>query len=263
MAQRPRLPLEEEAAIERAKEHIHRHATVTWELLFQPYPPSSSERRKPASLQLQLKEYSCALFDVGAQYYIKHSPDEATLRSWLESVAAVIESEVMQETDTAWHEFHCPKSERSLAISQGLAARLDYWIDKAGTDFAVAMLRAQGVLDESTKIMRGILGPSKASMVPATLQTIQPPQIRSEPKPKSKRTADESFPRRATWLQDRLKERGWHKNRLADFDGPDRKTAQRILDGLPVREEVLEKIVTALNKKKVGKPISLLDIPYD
>ena len=263
MAQRPELPLEEEAAIERDREHILEIAKAMWPLLFAQYLPNSSERPKPANLQLQLREYSCALLDAEAQYYMKHSPDDATLRSWLEFAATSIESQVLKETDSPRHEFHCTSAERKFAIMQALSARVEFWIDEAGKDFAVAMRRAQGVLDESTKIMRGILGTQKPSVVPATLQTVQPQQIGSEPKPKSKRTANESFPRRAKWLQDRLKERGWHKNRLADFGGPDRKTAQRVLDGIPVREEVLEKLVTALNKKKVEKLISLLDVPYD
>jgi hypothetical protein len=261
MAQRPQLPLQEEAEIERAREHLLGLAKATWPLLFPQFPPHSSDRPKPANLQLQLREYSCALLDLEAQYYMKRSPDDATLRSWLESAATSIESAVLKETESPRHEFHCTKTDRRLAIMDALSARVEFWINKAGTDFAVAMLRAQGVLDESTKIMRGILGTPKPSVVPATLLSTQPPQISSESK--QKRATHETFPHRGKWLRDRLKERGWNKNHLSGFGGPDRKTVQRVLDGFAVREEVLEKLVTALNKKKVDKVINLLDIPYD
>jgi hypothetical protein len=71
------------------------------------------------------------------------------------------------------------------------------------------------------------------------------------------------FPHRALWLRDRLKERAWDRNDVARLSGPDVKTVQKILDGEFVREGGLEKLVNALNHKKIGKVIRLMDIPSD
>lgn len=71
------------------------------------------------------------------------------------------------------------------------------------------------------------------------------------------------FPNRAKWLKERLKERGWDWNEPNRHGGPDRKTVKKILNGRFVREDMLEKIVVALNRKKVGKTIALLDVPSD
>jgi hypothetical protein len=69
------------------------------------------------------------------------------------------------------------------------------------------------------------------------------------------------FHKRAEWLRVRLRERSWDKNDLASHGGPDRKTVQKILEGYSVREDVLEKLATALSKK-YGK-LTVLDIPLD
>ena len=74
------------------------------------------------------------------------------------------------------------------------------------------------------------------------------------------------FPKRATWLKDRLHERSWNKNDLSRQGGPDRKTVQKILDGQRIREDVLEKVATALCKAPTSKKlptVTLLDIPQD
>ena len=76
----------------------------------------------------------------------------------------------------------------------------------------------------------------------------------------SKRTISE-FPKRADWLQTRLKERAWDENDVQRQGGPDRKTVQKILRGEEVREEVLEKLARALSAKK--NKVDLLDIPSD
>lgn len=70
------------------------------------------------------------------------------------------------------------------------------------------------------------------------------------------------FPNRASWLLDRLRERSWNKHDLARHRGPDRKTTQKVLDGLAVREDVLEKIAKALSSKK-GANVEVTDIPQD
>lgn len=69
------------------------------------------------------------------------------------------------------------------------------------------------------------------------------------------------FPRRATWLRQRLKERGWNQNDPIRHNGPDRKTVIKILHGEPVREDMLEKLAHALSSK-VTKVLPE-DIPSD
>ena len=75
--------------------------------------------------------------------------------------------------------------------------------------------------------------------------------------------ASPAYSTRAKWLQDRLRERAWDRNHPRGFGGPDRKTVQRMLDGLAVSPDSLRKLVIALNKNKIGKRIELLDIPID
>ena len=67
------------------------------------------------------------------------------------------------------------------------------------------------------------------------------------------------FPKRAAWLRDRLAERAWNRNDPLRYRGPDPKTVDKILRGEAVREDVLEKLATALSKK--GEVVNLLNIP--
>lgn len=71
-------------------------------------------------------------------------------------------------------------------------------------------------------------------------------------------------PTRAEWLSDRLRERNWNKHDVGRHNGPDHKTVQKILDGLPVRQDVLGKLAQALSLVSASKKlpsINLLDIP--
>lgn len=68
------------------------------------------------------------------------------------------------------------------------------------------------------------------------------------------------FPNRASWLKDRLRERSWSKHDLSRERGPAHKTVQKVLDGLPVREDILQKIAEALSKRGA---VTVLDIPQD
>ena len=69
------------------------------------------------------------------------------------------------------------------------------------------------------------------------------------------------FPKRASWLKDRLRERSWNKHDLSRQRGPNHKTVQKVLDGFAVREDVLQKVADALSKRH-GQ-VSVLDIPQD
>lgn len=69
------------------------------------------------------------------------------------------------------------------------------------------------------------------------------------------------FPGRAHWLDQRLLERGWSTSDPYQYGGPDRKTVQKIRRGETVRNDVLEKLATALSKTHAK--VSVLDIPQD
>jgi hypothetical protein len=136
MAECPKLPLEAQSAIERAREHIVQHAQVTWDMLFHPIAPGSPQatflgRPKPAGLKLQFQEYSCALLDAEAPHYAKLARDKVDLRSWLKDRSAHIATEVVAEMaiHSAAHDFHCNSSERMNAMLEGLAKRIKYWVD--------------------------------------------------------------------------------------------------------------------------------------
>ena len=74
------------------------------------------------------------------------------------------------------------------------------------------------------------------------------------------------FPHRASWLKDRLHERSWNQHDPHRQGGPDHKTVQKILDGTRVREDVLDKLATALSKASDSKrlpTVTVRDIPQD
>jgi len=66
---------------------------------------------------------------------------------------------------------------------------------------------------------------------------------------------------RASWLKERLRERGWNKHDVERARGPNHKTVQKILDGASVQEDILDKLAKALSKRH--KPVDLLEIPQD
>lgn len=71
------------------------------------------------------------------------------------------------------------------------------------------------------------------------------------------------FANRALWLVARLEERGWNKHQLAAHNGPDHKTTQKILDGLPVGPNVLDKVARALSTKRGVPHVAVTEIPSD
>jgi hypothetical protein len=92
---------------------------------------------------------------------------------------------------------------------------------------------------------------------PARAASVAP----AKPESKSERPRQpiSRSPNRASWLKDRMRERGWSNGDLAKFRGPDRKTIERIIRGEPVRNDVLEKLAEALTSKHAK--VSVLDIP--
>jgi hypothetical protein len=85
---------------------------------------------------------------------------------------------------------------------------------------------------------------------------------------KGSKPSDAQFPKRASWLKKRLAERGWDKHTLKRYGGPEHRTTQKILDGLAVQENVLERVIAGLQSKPTHKGRTLpavaeSDIPND
>jgi hypothetical protein len=68
------------------------------------------------------------------------------------------------------------------------------------------------------------------------------------------------FPRRAKWIEEQMRIRGWSPQVLSENKGPDRKTIRRIQQGLPVRPMTLDRLADALSEK--GK-VTCAGIPSD
>ena len=68
------------------------------------------------------------------------------------------------------------------------------------------------------------------------------------------------FPNRAAWLQAQLDERHWQTPDVRRFNGPDSRTVRKMLEGEPVKQVVLEKLVQALSTKRL---VRLSDVPAD
>jgi hypothetical protein len=92
---------------------------------------------------------------------------------------------------------------------------------------------------------------------PRDAASVQPVTVNSENGTKTK----PQFPKRASWLKDRLLERGWSNSDPSKYHGPDRKTIEKILKGTTVRNDVIERLAKALSSKP--PKVSVLDIPQD
>jgi hypothetical protein len=260
MANGPNLPLEVLASIERAREQILLHAQVTWRMLFLPewglLKDPSPKTPKPASLKLELQQYSLALFDAEAQHYLKYAKDEAELRSWLQPVAARVGDEVARDAFDSSQDVHCSEAERRKAISDALIKRVDHWVGQKQSEI---ISRASGPQREEAapspiRSGSGVRPTHEEEETKRTDDLEIPSDIRTEA------TAEEPpFPHRAAWLKDRLRERGWDHNDPWRHSGPDRKTVLKILAGKQVRADMLEKLAIALSSKR--QKVDLIDIP--
>jgi hypothetical protein len=86
---------------------------------------------------------------------------------------------------------------------------------------------------------------------------LAPPDEPGTKKPTAKRSS-ERYPRRAQWLEEKLEERyPQHGSYDLEIDGgPHHETTARILEGLPVRRQSLQKLAKALS-------VQTIDIPKD
>jgi hypothetical protein len=118
----------------------------------------------------------------------------------------------------------------------------------------LAQTGKQDVSGAESRPASGAIGKSDANISGASEQTVIVAGDKgANPQPK--------FPRRASWLKDRLIERGWGNSDPSTYRGPDRKTIEKILRGQAVRNDVIEKLAAALSRK--SSDVRVLDIPQD
>ena len=131
------LLVDELAAIERCRALVrYDHAPRTWTSLFPPrrepfdfVPPGQEVApAQPAILQVELRDYSCALLDCEAQQYKLHAKDEAEVRSSLEIIAECIQAETIRQTQAHFEGVRCTLAERKKAVSAGLKQRIEHWV---------------------------------------------------------------------------------------------------------------------------------------
>ncbi len=163
----------------------------------------------------------------------------------------------------------------SDSVFRLLTFRGSHWVNESYKRLVQRNEVARQTLDpsEQSGITREFMDTFNARLVSEVrnpLGIVDPPEPQqpiatTEPRSRLTEAAEISatpkFPLRAKWLKDRLKERAWDRNDVARCGGPDVKTVQKILDGEFIREGGLEKLVIALNHKKIDRNITLLDVP--
>jgi hypothetical protein len=146
---------------------------------------------------------------------------------------------------------------------------IDYWIHRVWIHYQSLLSRRASIRDDGTRVLDNLCDCSAAycgqvelkEMYPQ-LRPPAPEQSENEPSlPIRQAITPKTFPNRATWVNDRLKERGWDWNDPYRFGGPDRKTVQKLLAGKYVQIRAIEKLVTALNRRKIGSAVRILDVP--
>jgi hypothetical protein len=137
---RPSFPLETLADIERARDEVFKSAESRFDMLFFSIVPgilfggvlatakNVPLQRKPATLKLQLKEYTSALFDAEARHYLNFKPTDELLCLWLGDLVERINKEVRAIAEDERHSRHCGLQERLSAVTDALAARAQWWL---------------------------------------------------------------------------------------------------------------------------------------
>ena len=256
MSERPKLPLDIQAAIEDTREAVLKKHLADLSLLFTsdsilPISPIHMATPKPAKLKLQIRQFASTLFDIEASRYPQHATSTQQLKDWLNALAVIVEGEVAKELTpfALLHDFHCSAQERSDTITEVLRERIDFWLLTGEHMFVLNVTRG--------KIEPKFSASNKSLMVTSAIQSSDPLVLKR--KINRKRTA--RFPDRAAWLRQRLTERGWDHNRLPQHGGPDRKTVLKILDGGEVNPDVLEKLAKSLSFSTKAPKVTILDIP--
>jgi hypothetical protein len=133
MAECPDLPLEALAAIENEREYISSRLRYKYRLLFDgsyELATSTPFHPKPANLKLELQDYAAALFDAEAEQYPKYAKSENQISLWLGALTLRTTSEISEKLKehAAYHDRHCPASERLQAMETKLSKRVEYWV---------------------------------------------------------------------------------------------------------------------------------------
>lgn len=235
------------------------------------YLPSPSPRMVAADLGLDqsLKVAEGRFREIDCEYWSRWcssgEPYE-TYAAWLEDLKRDTLAELQllwkgrSAASDAWFEVTCkPTTEKALSalIKRRIAEARDVEVERLGEKIrAEAWMGTVGTLSGANLDGTTEPKPDESKGKGAGPAVNASGENGSGPGPE--------LPKRAAWLKDRLKERSWNKHDLARCGGPDHKTTQKILDGFPVREDVLQKVADGLSKGKVNgasATVSVLNIP--
>jgi hypothetical protein len=195
--------------------------------------------------------YAEAVFDAETREFAPLAASLADRHAVLRETTLRVIDDICR-IDGVWHK---------VVRLAGHAAGLGTWITRFGA-YGVSAL-----MHPSRRVLTAHLWVhARGSEIELWKETVTP-----EPKklvvelPKSDRgaadTCEKRAPDRASWLQERLRERGWGPQSFANEGGPDRKTLQRIYMGKPVRAMTLDKVATALSKSRGLPRVTPGEIP--
>jgi hypothetical protein len=178
LAERPKLPLEVQASIERSIEIAIAIPRVSYDILFAldtqavlMLAGSSPQRRqrKPATLKLQLRQYARSLFDAEAGYYPEHADSDEQLREWLSDLSELVSAEIAKELESsmALLNFHCTLGERKAAIDEELIERTNHWVSLNRQRFKISLMRGTEPAVPRTRPHRPIEAITTLEQVPS------------------------------------------------------------------------------------------------
>jgi ribosome-binding protein aMBF1 (putative translation factor) len=219
------LSVDEQAAIERCRDHVRtRHAPTTWAILFPSELPGQTPKNVPqtlsASLQVELRDYCCALFDCEAQKYKLHATDQATLQAWLDVVAVCIEREEFKAKRWRFEGLRYSTAECRALVTDGLKKKIDHWVKQKQTE--LAQLAAGPRREESSPIpsrSRGVF------VAETSMKTVSERFDEAVTKPTNEGTPESLTQLRATarkaFVEPLLKKKGMTRSKLATKAGVD------------------------------------------
>jgi hypothetical protein len=151
------------------------------------------------------------------------------------------------------------------ALTQALEGQAAYWADRFRQQESASGSATQPPEPPPEESRFAAAEPGAPIALAATPTPAQEHEIppASDPNAAVVPEVVKRYPRRAAWLDKQLRIRGWTKHDLQRFGGPDRATTQKMLDGLPVREDVLERVARALSAQDPQVKVALPDIPRD
>jgi hypothetical protein len=160
---------------------------------------------------------------------------------------------------------------RQIATSP-MRSRADWWARPNSVDLDELLKAGDAALERGKAALESVEGydlvgllncvergsRSSESRVAPEEKVPEPAAVSEEPNSENRGS---QFPVRSSWLDERLRERGWGSSDPYKFGGPDRKTVEKLLRGERVRNDILEKLATALSQR--GVEVKVLDIPNE